>query len=183
MQRSISRLDIVIKFGNAYLNREDAFPTAQFLLRPFRRLHNVANPSLLSIAIQDSHGDVELLTPDWASTPTGTRLAVCLDHLFGKMTSSQPLPELPVFKAYWQLSRLLLYMKEHYRHTDPKIRKIARLLYGSRYTREIEDRSGFRAIWNQVVEIWSDCLHEYVEFHSNVALSIDAIDGTVQNGS
>ena len=182
MQRSISRLDIVFKFGNGYLNREDAFPTAQFLLRPFRRLHNVANPSLLSIAIQDPHGYVELLTPDQAPTPTSTRFGVFLDHLYGLMTSSQPSPELPVFKAYWQLTRLLLYMKEHYRHTDPKIRKIARLLYSARYIREVEDCSGFRAIWNQVVETWTDCLHEYVDFQRNMALSIDAIHGTIQNG-
>tara|TARA_R110002033_G_C3856883_1_gene236131 strand:- start:117 stop:341 length:225 start_codon:yes stop_codon:yes gene_type:complete len=73
-------------------------------------------------------------------------------------------------------------MKEHYRHTDPKIRKIARLLYSARYIREVEDCSGFRAIWNQVVETWTDCLHEYVDFQRNMALSIDAIHGTIQNG-
>ena len=182
MQRSIARLEIVFKFGNAYQNREDTFPVVQFLLRPFRRLHNVVNPSLHSVAIQDPHGYVELLAPEWASTPTVTRLGVFLNHLFGLMTSSQPSPELPVFKAYWQLTRLLLYLKEHYRHADPKIRKIARLLYSARYIREAEDHSGFEAIWNQVVEIWTDCLHEYVNFQHNVALSIDEIHSTIQNG-
>jgi hypothetical protein len=77
-------------------------------------------------------------------------------------------------------------MNEHYRHADPKIGKIGGLLYTARFARfarEVEDLTRFRAIWNQVVDIWSDCLNERVEFQSNVALSIDAICGTVQDGS
>ncbi|CZR52085.1 uncharacterized protein PAC_01962 [Phialocephala subalpina] len=183
IQRPIARLEIVIRFGNAYLNRRDVFPIAQFLLRPFRRLHNVAKPDLLSITIQDSLGEVELLTRDWASSPAGGKLAAYLEHLFEHMSSSQPPPELPVFKVYWQLERLLSYMKEHYRHAHPKIGKITGLLYAARFAREVEDLSSFRAIWNQVVDIWSDCLNEHVEFQSNVALSINAIHSTVQNGS
>ena len=74
-------------------------------------------------------------------------------------------------------------MKEHYGHADSKIRNIAGLLYNARFAREVEDLTRFRAIWDQVVDIWFECLNERVEFQSNVALSIDAIYGTVQNGS
>jgi hypothetical protein len=178
--RPITRLEITIKYGKAC---GDAFAIAQFLLRPFRRLHNVAKPDLLSITIQDSRGEVGLLTPDWASSPAGGKLAAYLKHLFKHMSSSQPPPELPVFKAYWQLEKLLSFMKAHYRHADPKIGQIAGLLYTARFARELEDLSRFREIWNQVVNIWFDCLNQHAEFQSNVALSIDAIYGTVQNGS
>jgi hypothetical protein len=99
------------------------------------------------------------------------------------MSSSQPPPELPVFKAYWQLQKLLSFMKEHYRPADPKIEQIARLLYTARLAREVEDLTRFGKIWNQVVNIWLDSLNQQMEFQSNVTLSIDAIYSTVQNGS
>jgi hypothetical protein len=38
IQRPIAHLDITIKFGDTYIEREEAFSAAQFLLRPFRRL-------------------------------------------------------------------------------------------------------------------------------------------------
>jgi hypothetical protein len=44
-------------------------------------------------------------------------------------------------------------MKEHYHHAHPKIGKITGLLYTTRFAREVEDVFGFRAIWNQVVDI------------------------------
>jgi hypothetical protein len=83
--RLITRLEIIFKYGKAY---RDAFPIAQFLLRPFRRLYHVAKPDLLSITIQDSRGEVGLLTPNWASSPAGGKLAVYLKYLFEHMSSS-----------------------------------------------------------------------------------------------
>jgi hypothetical protein len=143
IQRPIARLEIVVRFCNAYLNQRDAFPIAQFLLRPFRRLHNVAHPDLVSITIQDPRGEVELLTREWASSPAGGKLCAYLEHLFEHMSSSQPPPELPVFKVYWQLEKLLCYMKEHYRYAHPKIKNITGLLLTARFAREVEDLSGF----------------------------------------
>ncbi|KAH8674837.1 hypothetical protein BGZ60DRAFT_562920 [Tricladium varicosporioides] len=178
--RSLARLEIVLKFSSAY---REVFPIAQFLLRPFQRLHNVAKPDLLSITIQGSRGEVELLTPDWASSPAGVKFAAYLERLFKYMSSSQPPLELPVFKAYWQLERLLFYMKEHLRQADPRIGQIASLLYIGRFAREVDDLARFSEIWNQVVNIWINCLNQQREFQSNVALSIDAIYGTVQNAS
>ncbi|KAH6667799.1 hypothetical protein B0J14DRAFT_172586 [Halenospora varia] len=178
IRRPIARLEIVLKFGNAY---RDAFPIAQFLLRPFQRLYNVAKPDLLSITIQDSQGEVGLLTPDWASSPAGVKLAAYLKRLFKHMSSSQPPPELPVFKAYWQLEKLLSYMKEHLCQADPRIGQIAGLLYIMRFAREAEDLARFSEIWNQVVNIWIDCQNQHTEFQSNVALSINNIYSTVQN--
>lgn len=182
IQKPIARLEIVIKFYNAYVDQKDAFPVAQFLMRPFQRLRNVAKPSLLSITMQDSRGEVELLTPDWTSSPAGGKFAPYLTHLFECMSSSRPPPELPVFKAYWQLQKLLTYMKEHYCYADPKIKQIASLLHTARSAREDEDLTGFRKVWNSVVDIWCDCLKQQAEFQSNVTLSIDAIYSTVQNG-
>jgi hypothetical protein len=182
IQRPIARVEIVIRFGDACLNRGDAFPVARFLLGPLRRLHNFAKPDLLSITIQDFQGEVELLTPDWASSPAGGKLSAYLKHLFEQMSSSQPPPELPVFKAYWQLENLVSYIKEHYHHADPKIRNITGLLFTARFARETDDLTRFRAIWNQVVDIWFDCLNSRVQFQSNVALSIDAICATVLDG-
>ncbi|KAH7364006.1 hypothetical protein BKA65DRAFT_490190 [Rhexocercosporidium sp. MPI-PUGE-AT-0058] len=183
IRKPIARLEIVIKLDSAYFNQGDAFPIARFLLRPFWRLHNVAKPGLRLTTIQGSWGEVELLTSDWASSPAGGKLSAYTEHLFEHMSGSQSPPELPVFTAYWQLENLLSYLRKHCRDTDPKIEKIAGLLYTARFAREVEDLAHFRMIWNQVVDIWFDCLNERVQFQSNVVLLINAICGTVQNGS
>ena len=182
MQRPIARLEIVIRIYGAQVNLRSAFPLAQVLMGPFRRLRDVAKQSL-SITTQNSEGEIELLTPDWAASPTGGKFSAYLTQLFECMASSQAPPELPVFKAYWQLQKLFTYMKEHYRHGDPKIEKIARLLYNARLAREDENLTLFKNVWDDVVDIWFNCLSQQVEFQSDVMLSIDAIDDIVLNGS
>lgn len=72
------------------------------------------------------------------------------------MSSSQPLPELLVFKAYWQLQKLLSYMKVYYCYADPKFQRIARLIDAARSAREDEDLARFRKVWNYVVNVWSN---------------------------
>ncbi|KAG9242417.1 hypothetical protein BJ878DRAFT_555440 [Calycina marina] len=182
IQRPIARLEIVIKFNNAYVNKRDAFSVAQFLMRPFRRLRNVARPSLHSITLQDFRDEIRLLSLDWASSPAGGKFAPFLTHLFKCMSSSQPPPELPVFKAYWQLQKLVSYMKEHYRHAHPGVEQAARLLYTARFAKEVEDLTRFRKGWNHVVKIWFDRLNQEVDIQSNMTLSIDAVYSTVQDG-
>ena len=183
IQRPIARLEIVIKFGNTYIKPGEAVP-AQFLLRPFRRLHNVAKLEVLSITMQDfQNGEIELLIPGWNSTPTGRIFAAYLECLFKDMSNPQPSFELPVFKAYWQLENLLSRMKEHYHHADPEIGQFADLLHVARTAREAEDLTRFRVIWDRVVDIWFDYLNHQKEFQSNMALSIDAIYDIVKNGS
>ena len=181
IQRPIACLEIVFKFGNTYIKREEAFLTAQFLLQPFRRLRNVAKPKVLSITIGD--GEIELLIPNWISTPVGRIFATYLECLFKDLSSSQPLLELPVFKAYWQLEKLLSRIKEHCHHADTKIGQFGALLHVARLAREAEDLARFREIWDRVVNIWFNYLNNQKEFQSNVALSIDAIYGIVKNGS
>ncbi|CZR65318.1 uncharacterized protein PAC_15218 [Phialocephala subalpina] len=183
IQRPIARLEIVIEFGNTYIKRGESIP-AQFLLRPFRRLRNVAELKVLSITMQDfRNGAIEYLTPGWDSTPTGKAFAAYLKCLSEDTSSSQPSLELPVFKAYWQLEKLLSRIKEHYHHADPEIGQFADLLHAARTAREADDLARFRVIWERVVNIWFDYLNHQKEFQSNVALSIDTIYGIVKNSS
>jgi hypothetical protein len=182
-QRPIARLEIVIKFGDTYIKPGEGIP-AQFLLRPFRRFCNVAELKVLSITMQDfRNGEIEYLTPGWNSTPTGRIFGAYLKCLSEDISSSHPSLELPVFKAYWQLEKVLSRMREHYHHADPEIGQFADLLHVARTAREAEDLARFRVIWERVVNIWFDYLNHQKEFQCNVALSIDAIYGIVKNGS
>ena len=185
IQRPIARLDIIIKFGGTYIEREDAFSAAQFLLRPFRRLYNVAKPNVLSITTQDFQGwETELLIPDWIPCIADRTFADYLKCWSRDLSSSQPSCECPqVFEAYWKLKELLSSVKEHCYHAEPIFSQFEDLLQAARVAREAEDLTHFKQIWDQVVNIWLDYLNDRKSFQSNVARSIDAIYDIVGNGS
>ena len=190
IHRPIAHLDIIIKFGDTYIEREEALSAAQFLLRPFRRLYNVARPNVLSITMQDFQGwESELLIPDWNSCTADRTFA---DRAFADylqcwsrdLSSSQPSCECPqVFEAYWKLKELVSSVKAHCSHAEPIISQFEDLLQAERVAREAEDLRYFKEIWDQVVNIWFDYLNDRKNFQSNVARSIDAIYDIVGNGS
>ena len=82
MQTPIARLEIIIKFYDINVSQADAFSAAQILMQPFRRLRNVARPSLRSISIRGHLGEVALLTPGWAVSAVGNEFYVYLTDLF-----------------------------------------------------------------------------------------------------
>jgi hypothetical protein len=185
IQRPIAHLDIMIKFGDTYIEREEAFSAAQFLLRPFRRLYNVAKPNVLSITMDDFLSwETELLIPDWISCTADRTFADYLKCWSRDLSSSQPSSECPqVYKAYWKLSELLSSVKEHCYHAEPIFSQFTDLLHAARVAREAEDLTRFKEIWDQVVNIWFDYLNDRKNFQFNVARSIDAIYDIVGNDS
>ena len=185
IQGPIAHLDIIIKLGDTYIKQEEAFPAAQFLLRPFRRLYNVAKPNVLSITMNDFYGyETELVGPDWISGTADRTFADYLKCWSRDLSNSQPSCECPqVFEAYWKLEELLSNVKEHCYHAEPILSKFTDLLDAARVAREAEDLTHFKGVWDQVVNIWYDYLNERNNFQSNVARSIDAIYDIVGNGS
>jgi hypothetical protein len=149
IQRPMAHLDIIIKFGDTYIKREEAFSAAQFLLRPFRRLYNVAKPNVLSITMKDFQGwETELLIPDWISCTADSTFAEYLKCWSRDLSSSQPSCECPqVFKAYWKLEELLSNVKQHCYHTEPIFSQFGDLLHAARVAREAEDLKHFKEIW------------------------------------
>jgi hypothetical protein len=185
IQRPIAHLDIIIKFGDTYIEREEALSAAQVLLRPFRRLYDVARPNVLSITMQDFQGwETELLIPDWISCTADRTFADYLQCWSRDLSSSQPSCECPqVFEAYWKLKELVSSVKVHCSHAEPIFSQFGDLLQAARVAREAEDLTYFKEIWDQVVNIWFDYLNDRKNFQSNVARSIDAIYDIVGNGS
>jgi hypothetical protein len=186
IHRPIAHLDIIIKFGDTYVKQEEAFSAAQLLLRPFRRLYNVAKPNVLSITMNHFQGyEAELVVPDRISCTeedgTFTDYLKCWTR---DLSSSQPSCGSPqIFKAYRKLEELLSNVKEHCYHAEPTFSQFTDLLHSAKVAREAEDLTHFKKIWDQVVNIWFGYLNERDNFQSNVARSIDAIYDLVGNGS
>lgn len=184
IQRPIVHLEIIIKFGNTYMERNEAFSAAQLLLQPFRRLRNVAKPEVLSITMKDFQDrETELIISDEISRAADRTFADYVKCWSRDLSSSEPSLECPqVFEAYWQLEKLLSSIRQHCHHTNPKFYQFTDLLHAGRIAREAEDLTRFKEIWDQVVNIWFDYLNSQEGFQSNVARSIDAIYDIVSRG-
>jgi hypothetical protein len=183
IQRPIAHLGIIIKFGNTYVELNEAFSATQVLLQPFRRLRNVAKLEVLSITMKDFQDrETELLIPDGVSHAADRTFADYVKCWSSDLFSSEPSLECPrVFEAYWQLEKLLSSIKEHCHSTNPKFNQFTDLLHAARIAREAEDLTRFREIWDQAVNIWFDYLNSQEGFQSNVARSIDAIYDIIGN--
>ena len=185
IQRPIARLEIIIEFGSNYNTREEAFCAAQFLLRPFRRLCCVARPKVLSITMEDfQNRETELLTTDWTSCEADMIFADYLKCWSRDLSGSEPSFECPqVFEAYWKLEKLLHSIKEHCYHAEPKFDQFTDWLHAARIAREANDLTGFKEIWDHVVNTWCDYQNNQKNFQSSVARSIDTIYDIVGTGS
>ena len=92
------------------------------------------------------------------------------------LQSSRPSRQLPIFEAYWQLEDMLRMLKTHYRH-DERLELMDDYLHGARVARENEDQETFGVIWGQVVNVYMDYLNYQREFQTNMAVTIDRING------
>lgn len=179
VHRPLARLQIVLKLGKTEMRREEAMSAAQVLLRPFQRLRNIDKPEVPSILVKDSDGhEIELLNqPAWTSSTMDRNFHDYLNCWLSDLSSPEPFLTSPVFKAYWQLERLLSGIKKH--HCDVTFIPFTRLLHTGRVAREADDLPSFKAVWGQVLDIWFDYVNDQRRFRSNVSLCIDAIDSTV----
>jgi hypothetical protein len=180
MQRPLARLEVVLKFGKSEMKRDETISAAQVLLRPFQRLRMVGNLAVPLILVNDFEDrEVELLNrPECAMSVADRNFYDYLNCWLSDLSSSGPLLGSPVFKAYWQLERLLSSIKNH--HSDAKFFRFTELLYTARVARETDDLLSFRAVWNLVVHIWFDYVNDQRQFRTNVSLSIDAIESTIE---
>jgi hypothetical protein len=188
MPRPLSRLEIVlgIKIGRpgpAGMSLEEAMSTAQVLLRSFQRLRNVGKPDIPLVLINDSQNrEISLLSnPSWARAVSDRNFYDYLQSWVSDVSSSTPLLESPVFKAYWQLDRLLTGIRDN--HPDGCFRQFPDLLHTAKVAREADDMASFRVVWDTVLNIWLDYVNNQTLFQSNVSLSIDAIDSTIRDDS
>ncbi len=183
MRRPLARLKIVIKLGKIEMKREEAMSAAQVLLRPFQRLRNVGKPEVPLILIKDVEGrEVELLNHhDCNSSIFDEDFNDYLNYWLSDLSISGPSQGPPVFKAYWQLERLLSGIKSH--QLDGKFFQFTKLLHAARVAREADDLPSFRAVWDQVLKIWLDYVNNQKRFRANVLLSIKAIDSTIKEDS
>ena len=180
-QRTIAHLEIIIRFGDAYTKREEASSAAKLLLRPLRRISNIARPKVLSITMKDSqYGEIDLLVPDWVSSAADRTFAENLKCWSEDLSSSQPSFQCPhVFEAYWRLEKLLSSIKRRCYSLEPRFHMFTDLHHAARIAREADDLTRFKEIWDQVLEIWFDYLDQRKMFQSYVALSIDVINDIV----
>ena len=180
MQRPLTQLKVVLRLGKTEINREEAMSAAHILLRPFQSLRNVGNSEVPSILINDLEDrEVELLNhSDCTSSITDRSFYDYLNDWLSDLSSSGPSLSPPVFEAYWQLERLLSTIRNH--HSDVKFIQFTELLHTARVAREADDLPSFRAVWDQVLNIWFDYVNDQKRFRSNVSLSIDAIDSTIK---
>ena len=153
IQTPIARLEIIIEFYGVDISQADGFSFAQILTQPFRRLRNVAKPSLRSISIRRHSGEEVFLTPDQTISLVSNEFYIYLTDLFQCMSSSQPPRKLPVFRAYWQLRHLLFYISQHYGRVRPRMEQINDLLHAARTARENENVTRFKEVWNHVLTI------------------------------
>ncbi|KAH7407110.1 hypothetical protein BKA64DRAFT_407235 [Cadophora sp. MPI-SDFR-AT-0126] len=163
----LTRLQITMRVGENYSHWQDALVRTRFLLEPFRRLRNVAQPDVLSVTIQAPGMDeMELLQylpeylHEWSSDLKSSRFSL----------------QSPIFEAYWQLEDMVNTLKKHYRH-DSRLDSMDEYLHGARVARENDDRETFRMIWGQVVNVYMDYLNYQKEFQTNMAMTIDRING------
>ncbi|MCJ1251905.1 hypothetical protein MMC30_009143 [Trapelia coarctata] len=184
IQRPIAHLQIIVKLNDNYLKREEALSAAQLLLRPFRRLHSVGTPKVLSLTMRAfPDRETELLIP--SSTPSAAEVTVtdflkCWSRDLSSAQSSCQSPE--VFEAYWKLEKLVATIKEHCFDTEPTFEQFVDLLHSARIAREADDLAHFTEIWDRVVNIWFDYLSSQRDFQSKVARSIEDIYEMVGKG-
>ncbi|KAF4634839.1 hypothetical protein G7Y89_g3253 [Cudoniella acicularis] len=182
-QRPLARLEVVLKFRKTEMKRDETISAAQVLLRPFQRLREVIKLAVPLILVNDFEDrEVEFLNrPECAMSVADRNFYDYLNCWSSDLSSSRPLLDSPVFKAYWQLERLLSSIKNH--HLDEKFFRFTELLHTARVAREADDLPSFRAVWNLVVGIWFDYVNDQRQFRSNVSLSIDAIGSTIEENS
>ena len=165
--QQLTRLQITMRVGENYSQWQEAVVRTRFLLQPFRRLRNIAQPDVLSVTIQPpGMQEMELLQ----------HLPEYLHEWTSDLQSSRPSRQLPIFEAYWQLEDMLRMLKTHYRH-DERLELMDDYLHGARVARENEDQETFGVIWGQVVNVYMDYLNYQREFQTNMAVTIDRING------
>lgn len=184
-QRPIARLEIVVKFSGAFIDRDTAFSATQSLLNPFRRLCRIAKPQLLSITINDlQKRKIELLCRCRICAADSRTLANYVKCWSKDLSSSQPSLECTqVLEAYWKLENLMSRMKEQGYYAEPRFSQFIRLLQAARIARDSNNLELFRKVWDSVVAIWLEYLDHRKRLQSNVARSIDAINSVVERVS
>lgn len=185
LQRPIAHLQFIIELGDAYLTREEAFSVTQLLLRPFRRLHHVTRPQVLSVKMKEVPGrETELLGPRQTLSAAEMAFADYTQRWARDLSSSQPSFECPqILDAYWKLEKLVASIKEQCYNAEPIFDQFEGLLPAARIAREANDFKRFKEVWDQVVKIWIGYVDDRLEFQANVASSIDAICDIVGKGS
>ena len=184
-QRPIGRLEIVVKFSGAYIEQDTAISATQSLLNPFRRLYRIAKPQLLSITINDlQKRKIELLCPCRICAAASRTLANYVKCWSKDLSSSQPsLKCTEILEAFWKLENLMSSMKEHGYNAEPRFSQFIRLLQAARIARDSNNIELFRKVWDQVAAIWLEYLDHRKRLESNVARSIDALNGVVERVS
>lgn len=185
IQRPIANIVIAIEFYNADMQRDEVFFAAKLLLQPFRRLHDIVRPEVLSITTSDAPNlGKALLMRDWISSATDETFADYLKCWSRDLSNPQPSFECPqVLEAYWKLEKLLFRIENHCPNANPKICQFGDLLHAARIAREADDLAHFKEIWDRVVNIWLDIVESQRDFESNVEQSINAIYDIVKEDS
>ncbi|KAG4439856.1 hypothetical protein IFR05_004669 [Cadophora sp. M221] len=165
--QQLARLHVKIRFGGIYAKWDDAATAARFLLQPLRRLRNVSQADVLSITMQSLGKDELELVPS---------LAKYIHFWSLDLKGSGPPDHSSVFEAYWQLEDMVNTLRSHYK-LDMRSEQLQDYLHGARVAREANDQETFGVIWNQIVNIHMDYLNQQKEFQTNMAMTIDRING------
>ncbi|PMD36890.1 hypothetical protein L207DRAFT_586577 [Hyaloscypha variabilis F] len=193
----ISTLSLRIKFSDTYATRSSAIYAAQFLLRPFRRLSNIRNPSISAIKMSpyQSGPEIDILSPlpplplPLPYPPPSTSAPSIEEtnlHAFLRSWKEDLKAEMPVmrrgsrvFDAYWKLEALVKGVRDHYRGCDLGWGRMEELLGVARVAREDGDELGFRVVWENIVGTWLGYLEEQRRWEREVEEQIDGIMGVV----
>ncbi|KAH6721684.1 hypothetical protein BKA61DRAFT_162049 [Leptodontidium sp. MPI-SDFR-AT-0119] len=165
--QQLTRLHVKIRFGGIYAKWDDAAVAARFLLQPLRRLRNVSQADVLSITMQSLGKDELDIVPS---------LLKYIHFWSLDLQSTRPPDHFPVFEAYWQLEDMVNNLRSHYK-LDMRSEQLQDYLHGARVAREANDQATFGVIWNQIVNIHMDYLNHQKEFQTNMAMTIDRING------
>ena len=185
IQKPIAHLQIAIKFGDAYPKVEEAFSATQFLLRPFRRLHSVGTPEIVSLTMKVfPDRERELLLPGLAPSAAEAAFTDYLKGWSKDLSCLEPTFQgLQVLEAYWKLENIVSNINEHCYPAETAFGQLGDLLHSARVAREADDISSFKKARDQVLTIWFDHVKRQQDFQSKMARSIEDIYDIVGDGT
>jgi hypothetical protein len=183
-QRRIYRLEIWIKFEQDR-NRASDEETLKVLLRPFERLCNVPDVSILGWG-WDSDPVDKMTNLSHALAPS--TMASYISDWTRSLSSPAPrLAHTAAFETYWSLERMLVKITRHCHEPSSKINpelkkgfeKFSDLRHQARICREGDDLEGLRTIFAGVLAVWYAYLEWEREFQNEMTKEIEGLWGAV----
>jgi hypothetical protein len=180
----IQQLKVSVNIDH-YEERGEALAAAQMLLRPFKNLRGVLNPTVHSVTWLNPTNVVEpLLTDALVQQPNDKSFGGYLRRWRAELSSPKPAPEpSPVTAAYWVLKEFVSDMQGRcLGFTDVfQASDLQALLQKAKVAREADDVTGMQEVSEEVNRKWKLYLDAHERLVQRVSQSA-ALMGGIING-